>query len=193
MIAIPFCRGSFWPRHRTWVACISGRFFTSWATYMHAFLLVSWLGVNFWAIQCEWLDAPFKVPRNASMLLYLVKYLTSTMLDFWSQGKFNLWAISIAIEISLTLSYYFNVFIILLKVKYKKKIPLLKCRCLVAKSRLIFATPWIVAWQAPLSMKFSTQEYWSGLLFPPQRDLPNPGIKPATPVSPAAGRQILYH
>ena len=35
-------------------------------------------------------------------------------------------------------------------------------------------TPWSVAHQAPLSMEFSRQEYWSGLPFPPPRDLPDP-------------------
>jgi len=39
-------------------------------------------------------------------------------------------------------------------------------------------TPWSVACQAPLSMEFSKQEYWSGLPFPSPGDLPNPGIKP---------------
>ena len=39
-----------------------------------------------------------------------------------------------------------------------------------------FATPWTVASQAPPSMEFSRQEYWSGLSFPPPEDLPNPGI-----------------
>ena len=38
----------------------------------------------------------------------------------------------------------------------------------------IFATPWTVALQAPLSMEFSRQEYWSGLPFPHLGDLPNP-------------------
>ena len=38
-------------------------------------------------------------------------------------------------------------------------------------------TPWTVAFQAPLSMEFSRQEYWSGLPFPPPEYLPNPGIK----------------
>ena len=53
----------------------------------------------------------------------------------------------------------------------------------------LFATLWAVAHQAPLSMGFSRQEYWSGLPFPPPGDLPNPGIKPMTPVFPAlAGR-----
>ena len=50
-------------------------------------------------------------------------------------------------------------------------------------------TPWTVAFQAPLSMGFSRQEYWSGLPFPPLGDLPDPGIEPMSPVSPAqAGR-----
>ena len=53
----------------------------------------------------------------------------------------------------------------------------------------LFATPWTVACQAPLSMGFYRQEYWSGLLFPSPGDLPDPGIKPEFPVSPAlAGR-----
>ena len=42
----------------------------------------------------------------------------------------------------------------------------------------LFATPWTVAHQAPLSVKFSRQEYWSGLPFPSPGDLPYPGIKP---------------
>jgi len=45
--------------------------------------------------------------------------------------------------------------------------------------------PWTVAHQAPLSSGFSRQEYWSGLPFPPPRDLPDPGIKPASLASPA--------
>ena len=43
------------------------------------------------------------------------------------------------------------------------------------------ATPWSVAQQAPLSVEFSRQEYWSGELFPSPGDLPNPGIKPRSP------------
>ena len=45
--------------------------------------------------------------------------------------------------------------------------------------------PWTVACQAPLSMRFPRQQYWSGFPYPPPRDLPNPGIKPASLVSPA--------
>ena len=49
----------------------------------------------------------------------------------------------------------------------------------------LFATPWIVACQSPLSMGFPRQEYWSGLPCPPPGDLPDPGIKPASIMSPA--------
>ena len=45
----------------------------------------------------------------------------------------------------------------------------------------LFMTPWIVACQAPLSMGFSRQEYWSGLPFPSPGDLPHPGIQPTSP------------
>ena len=49
----------------------------------------------------------------------------------------------------------------------------------------LFATPWTVACQAPLSMGFPRQEYWSGLPFPSPGDLPDPGIKPISLASPA--------
>ena len=45
----------------------------------------------------------------------------------------------------------------------------------------LFATSWTIAYQAPPSMGFSRQEYWSGLPFPSPGDLPNPGIKPGSP------------
>ena len=42
-------------------------------------------------------------------------------------------------------------------------------------------TPWTIAHQAPLSMRFSSQEYWSGLPFPSPEDLPDPEIEPESP------------
>ena len=45
----------------------------------------------------------------------------------------------------------------------------------------LFATPWIVAYQASPSVGFSRQEYWSGLLFPSPGYLPGPGIEPESP------------
>ena len=52
---------------------------------------------------------------------------------------------------------------------------------LVAKSCPTLVTPWTVAHQAPLSMGFSRQEYWSGLPCPPLGDLPDPMTKPGSP------------
>ena len=45
----------------------------------------------------------------------------------------------------------------------------------------LFVTPWTIAYQAPLSMGFSRQEYWSGLPVPSLGGLPDPGIKPGSP------------
>ena len=54
-------------------------------------------------------------------------------------------------------------------------------KCQFLSHVLLFVTPWTVACQAPLSMEFSRQEYWSGLLFPPPGDLPNPGMESIFP------------
>ena len=48
-----------------------------------------------------------------------------------------------------------------------------------------YATPWTIARQAPLSMRFLRQKYWSALPFPSPRDLPDTGIKPQSPASPS--------
>ena len=58
--------------------------------------------------------------------------------------------------------------------KWKVKVKSLSC------ARLL-VTPWTAAYQAPSSMGFSRQEYWSGLPLPSPGDLPNPGIKPRSP------------
>ena len=58
-----------------------------------------------------------------------------------------------------------------------------KCQ-LLSRVRL-FVTLWPVAHQAPLSLEFSRQEYWSGFPCPPPGDLPNPGIEPMFLKSPA--------
>ena len=51
----------------------------------------------------------------------------------------------------------------------------------VTQSHPLFATPWTVAYQAPLSMGFPRQEYWIGLPFPSPGDLLHPRIKPMSP------------
>ena len=57
--------------------------------------------------------------------------------------------------------------------------------CVLSCFSRVFGTLWTVARQAPLSMGFSRQEYWSGLLCPPPEDLPHPGMEPTSPASPA--------
>ena len=59
---------------------------------------------------------------------------------------------------------------------------------LVAKLCTTLATPWTVAYVAPLSLGFPRQEYWSGLPFPSPGDLPKPGIEPGS-----SALQILVH
>ena len=56
----------------------------------------------------------------------------------------------------------------------------------------LFVTPWTVVWQAPLSMGFSRQEYWSWLPRPSPGDLPDPGIEPMSLRSPALGGGLFF-
>ena len=67
--------------------------------------------------------------------------------------------------------------------------------CYVAWVMSDSVIPWTVANQAPLSMGFSKQEYWSGLPFPPPGDLPDPGIKFTSPTAPGlqADSLLLSH
>ena len=57
--------------------------------------------------------------------------------------------------------------------------------CLVAQSCRLSVAPWTVACQAPLSMEFPRQEFWSEWPFPPPGDLPDPGIELTSLASPA--------
>ena len=54
-------------------------------------------------------------------------------------------------------------------------------KVLISQSCPLFATPWTVAHQAPLSVGFPRLEYWSGFLFPSQGDIPDARIKPRSP------------
>ena len=67
------------------------------------------------------------------------------------------------------------------------------CACMLSHFSPVqlFVTPWTVTCQAPLSMGFSRQEYWSGLPCPPPGDLPNPGTKPSSYL--LLCWRILYH
>ena len=69
--------------------------------------------------------------------------------------------------------YFINIFFLSLTLKFVEMKLLSRVR--------FFATPWTVAYQAPWSMGFSRQEYWSGLPFPSPGDLSDPGIEPGSP------------
>ena len=56
----------------------------------------------------------------------------------------------------------------------------------------LFVTPWTAAHQVPLSMRFSRQEYWSVLPYPPPGDLPNPGVEPLSLTSPALAVKFFF-
>ena len=79
-----------------------------------------------------------------------------------------------------------------LKARFVGNISFYMCVCACSVATVMsdpFATLWTIALQAPLSMGFPRQEYWSGLPFPSPGDLPDPGIKPVFLMSPAlAGR-----
>ena len=89
----------------------------------------------------------------------------------------------------------FFFFLILVLEKYFQGIMPNSYCCLVPKScPTLLWPPWTVAHQVPLSVGFSRQEYWSGLPFPSPGDLPNAGIKPASPAVGEVGewRCVLY-
>ena len=69
---------------------------------------------------------------------------------------------------------------------------MVKDRACVLSHARFFATPWTIAHQVPLSIRFPRQEYWSGLPFPTPGDLPDPGIKLTSLMPPAlAGRFFI--
>ena len=69
------------------------------------------------------------------------------------------------------------------KMKKQQQVPNIKMKVKVKSLSPVrfFTTAWTVAHQAPLSMGFSRQEYWSGVPFPSPGHLPDPGIKPRSP------------
>ena len=65
------------------------------------------------------------------------------------------------------------------------------CACCHFSHVQLFVTLWTIAHQAPLSMRFSRQEYWSGLPCPPQGDLPNLGVESVSLTSPALADELF--
>ena len=85
---------------------------------------------------------------------------------FYSKSMIHLSSFCICCETEVKILFFFHI-----------------CACSITSVvSQLFVTLWTVAPQAPLSMRFSRQEYWSGLPRPPPGCLPNPGIEPAFPV-----------
>ena len=80
------------------------------------------------------------------------------------------YSLELCIQMLISFLFFFSQLFVSLKVKVK----------LFSRVQL-FSTLWTVALQAPPSVGYSRQEYWSGLPFPSPGDLPDPGIKPRSP------------
>ena len=85
--------------------------------------------------------------------------------------------ISLKLHFHLVIPLIEKLLVVPPRLPYKFKCPKVKSLSRVQ----FFVTPCTVAYQAPLSMGFSRQEYWNGLPFPSLGDLPNPGIEPGSP------------
>ena len=100
-------------------------------------------------------------------------------------GVFFYWHIVFWFPPHVTVSHPYSVLNPLLFSLQTLSSAVMLCRAYVLSCVRLFVTLWTVARQALLSVGFSRQEYWSRLPFPSPGDLPDPGIEPPSPVSPA--------
>ena len=138
----------------------------------------NWPEFIFWCISFQ----PFVCTQN---LLNIWYHAMNTVCILTFHRTFYFKSLSLLLNISPNLfcfhsSVFFSFF------KNWVIVCMCVCVCALLLSHVwLFVTPWTVAHQASLSMGFPRQEYWSGLPFPLLRDLPDPGIKPMSPASPA--------
>ena len=161
-VAISSSRKSSWPRDWTLVSCIVGGFFTTeppGKPWMH--------------IEGRGYILPiFMFPINSSFSHPFSNYLLcTTSMPSTLIGIYRDISVS---EIKITPSWHL----------YFSRSELHACQ-VAFSSVWLFANLWIVACQAPLSMKFFRQVYWSGLPCPPPGDLPNSGTELMSLMSPA--------
>ena len=113
---------------------------------------------------CCLLCSPIRIPFSSNFFLILIK----------SQVNY------VCLNLCL---FYFFLYSLYVIYKIRKKVMKMSFNSsvsLLSRVRL-FATPWTLSHQVPLSMEFSRQEYWSGLPCTPLWDLPNPGTEPRSP------------
>ena len=145
-VAIPFSRGSSQPRAQTQVSCIAGRCFTIWATreapksWYKCWLFWQFLSHGAVQIAPWWFVGVSLLPLDPERYLQMVSY---ELPSFW---HFLLWCGDLPASLLLAGTYCYV------------------CECVLSHFSCVqlFAISWTVTHQAPLSVEFSRQEYWSG-------------------------------
>ena len=123
-------------------------------------------------------QTPFSYLQEGVKLtdLFLIQVVTQPEITcFWMNRKQASLVLTFLTQFSHLVSFLLAAFPIISGVTYVLHM------CSVAKLCPTLVTPWTVALQALLSVGFPRQEYWSGLLFPPARGLPDSRIKPRSP------------
>ena len=181
-VAISSSRRPSRPRDWTWVFVISGRFFTMWATREAPIMSVGKVDFSC-SVTCNSLW-----PHGLSPPVSSVHGILQTRILDWVD--IPLGSHSLLQGISLTQGS--NTCL----PHCRQRLYPLNHRgsphCVCARVMSLCATPWTVAHQAPLSMGFSRQGYWSGLPCLPPGHLPNPGIQPTSLISPALAGISAY-
>ena len=151
-VAISFSRGSSWPRDQTQVSCIAGRLLTGWATRefrLAAKYLLHWTSSMVQSISPTTTIISDSIPAAKSLQLCptLCDPVDGSPAGFPDPGILQARTLE-WVAISFSNAWKWKV-----KVKSLSRVQL-------------SATPWTAAYQAPPSMGFSRQEYWSGVPFP---------------------------
>ena len=190
VVSMPSYGGSSWPRDRTRLSCIIGRFFTTrhLGSPSPVFLGFSCgsAGKEFFCSAGDLGLIPGSGRSPGEGKGYPLQYsgLENSM-GCIGHGVSNSWTQLSNFHTSCThlgspnvLQRFYN----FLKSYASVFLGLLCFECVLSHFSPVwlFVTPWTVAHQAPLSMGFSRQEYWSGLQFSSPGDLPDPGIKPTS-------------
>ena len=194
---------------RTGQAQIWGKHFVSWKRKRKSLSHV-WLFVSPWTLAhqaplsveilqariLEWVAIPFSKRSYQSRDWIQVKGCCVNISLFFllSQLFFLLLELAAISSRQLTLSISSPLLIQWIEISHGGN-SCTMCACMVCRFSHVrlFATLWMIAQQASLSMGFSRQEYWSGLPCPPPGDLSNQGIEPSSLKSVCTGRWVLYH
>ena len=124
--------------------------------------------------------------QNAHLFKYLLMFTVCHMKEQWNILLVSAW---IRHTLSLPVLGYNSSD----PLPHSTRFPIMYMQACMLSSIWLFLTPWTIVCQAPPSMGFSRQQVWSRVPFPSPGDLPNLGIKPPSPASPAlAGRFFTY-